>query len=563
MKDDLTKNDKTVNHSNGSNSNNEHRLSLFQFLLNGMQYHSYCFMDLSRSVYNAAISVAKQNKFTKTLNMSNTNNNEVIYRRAIDVKCEDKSKYDNLTFIKSKFLNKAIEPITKLQPINHFNQNSSHISINEIQSLIAYVIKDQINLDSNNRCALFGYGCNIPPDYDILCNCYAMNFDIMNPYVDSHNDIIDLYLQVMNSFYLSGTPILSEVLTHFYKYVEAQPFTPYMKHYHVGVFVLSNMFHDKDDFIKIVSRNTHLPCTLILISIGDECKSLSALSESLTAEIQSSSRRVNFIYINYHLIYMTHGATTNEDEDALHSTLLTTCKDIYNKINEQFIEYVKHINTTEVNNNNNNNDDVDGRNNNYYTNQNNPDYIEFRQNKMNMTVNSLQFLEDEKEALIENIRQLKYDVSDLNDTFKGKVPTFDRHYILNSLNKNKSKKLQQRNTNVSGHFHKQRNKQYIMYNNQIIINDRKMFREPASEQSDVVMKDDKDNIVVTSQTKGSKDAVYDNVICNICKVNKINIVFQYCKHRYCCIYCIPKVKDETCPICTRKVELFVQVFSTK
>ena len=90
-----------------------------------------------------------------------------------------------------------------------------------------------------------------------------------------------------------------------------------------------------------------------------------------------------------------------------------------------------------------------------------------------------------------------------------------------------------------------------------------MFREPASEQSDVVMKDDKDNIVVTSQTKGSKDAVYDNVICNICKVNKINIVFQYCKHRYCCIYCIPKVKDETCPICTRKVELFVQVFSTK
>ena len=66
MKDDLTKDDKAVNNNNSSNnSNNEHRLSLFQFLLNGMQYHSYCFMDLSRSMYNATISAEKQNKFTK------------------------------------------------------------------------------------------------------------------------------------------------------------------------------------------------------------------------------------------------------------------------------------------------------------------------------------------------------------------------------------------------------------------------------------------------------------------------------------------------------------------
>lgn len=567
MKDELTKDDKAVNNNNSSNnSSNEHRLSLFQFLLNGMQYHSYCFMDLSRSMYNATISAEKQNKFTKRLNMNNNNsNNDIIYRRAIDVKCEDKTKYDNLTFIKNKFLNKAIEPLPMQQ---HVNQSNSHISINEIQSLIAYVIKDQINLDSNNRCALFGYGCNIPPDYDILCNCYAMNFDIMNPYVDSYNDIIDLYMQVMNSFYLSGTPILSEVLTHFYKYVEAQPFTSsYTKHYHVGVFMLSNMFHDKDDFVKLISSNTQLPCTLIFISIGDECKSFDVLLESLTGEIQRSSRRVNFIYINYHSIYMSHSAITNEDN--LRSKLLITCKDIYNKINEQFIEYVKRTNINEVNNNNNinANDDVDARNNNYYNNQNNPDYIEFRQNKMNMVVNSLQFLENEKEALIENIRQLKYDVSDLNDTFKGKVPTFDRHYILNSLNKNKSKKLQ-RNVNVSGHFHKQRNKQYIMYNNQIIINDRKTFLEHASEQSACVTKNNttttnNNNVVVVSQPKVSKEVVYDNVICNICKVNKINIVFQYCKHRYCCIYCIPKVKDEICPICGKKVELFVQVFSTK
>jgi hypothetical protein len=97
---------------------------------------------------------------------------------------------------------------------------------------------------------------------------------------------------------------------------------------------------------------------------------------------------------------MSHSAITNEDD--LRSKLLITCKDIYNKINEQFIEYVKRTNINEVNNNNNinANDDVDARNNNYYNNQNNPDYIEFRQNKMNMVVNSLQFLKNEKEALI-------------------------------------------------------------------------------------------------------------------------------------------------------------------
>ena len=53
-------------------------------------------------------------------------------------------------------------------------------------TLVNSLVKDQFSLDSDSRCPLLGYGCNIPPDYDIICNMFYVKDNVLYELVEEY-----------------------------------------------------------------------------------------------------------------------------------------------------------------------------------------------------------------------------------------------------------------------------------------------------------------------------------------------------------------------------------------
>ncbi len=98
---------------------------------------------------------------------------------------------------------------------------------------------------------------------------------------------------------------------------------------------------------------------------------------------------------------------------------------------------------------------------------------------------------------------------------------------------------------------KKSNKKFILWNDLALIDEREDFFYNKNNQNNEIQK-----IHVQNNVQNFSDK-----ICNFCNENKINIVFQYCKHKFSCIYCLPKIKNFQCPICKKNINHFVQIFN--
>ena len=84
---------------------------------------------------------------------------------------------------------------------------------------------------------------------------------------------------------------------------------------------------------------------------------------------------------------------------------------------------------------------------------------------------------------------------------------------------------------------------------------------------DQALIDERENLLNTKKNKNlenpkncEKKIEYDDIICNVCNYNKINIVFRDCRHRFCCEDCIDKI-SKVCKICSKIIRKFVRLYN--
>ena len=450
------------------------KFSLFSFLVSGMEYQTFFMLDLTRSKYNLEISNNLGNKFTEDFysNEKKKVNTELIYRPINDLKCIDKDKFAYLNVVKENILKKNEEEALEInQAMADFfaynrrykekrRQNvkkkiTSNITTNDIQEMITLVnslVKDQFSLDSDSRCPLLGYGCNIPPDYDIICNCFSLNQDILKSEVTNGKGIMGGYNNAMGHFYLSGPGLVSDTLELFLNYVKAHEFNEKKQKYNIAFYIVTSDIHDTSTLFSKLKENYKEAFTVVIASIGMEfnASGFQEEVEKYKAECGSEEKRVNMIYINYHEIFSKNGTKFPEK-------LKYTCKWLYNRINEQFVDYINIVNVKPFDFEN-------------IKNKNTPNFIDFRKKKMSQKHNVSPFLIDEKNKLIQDIKELKYSMSLMDEIFGEHLPTFDRHYIISQLNKAKSKQIPiEDNKQIK---HNLIPKQFIRFKDQLMIDER-------------------------------------------------------------------------------------------
>ena len=536
------------------------KFSLFSFLVSGMEYECHFFLYFTRTKFNLDVSNSFQNKFTIDYLKKNDKNNEenFIYRSIKDLKKEDKEKFIGIENLKNDVIKKNDEILIKndilLSNLYNYQKNLKsrnfrtnflnlktkkkskkkiESSLKELNLLVEFIIKDQFELDSNNKCSIFGFGCSIPPDYDIECNNFSLNFDILNPEFEGYNEVYNSYVYGLKNFNLNGPVLISDSLNHLLFYIKNENFNDVTQKFIIGFFIVSGNIHDEEFLLNFLAENNNLAFSLIIISIGNEFN-YEKFENDIENFFKEKNLRKNVLYVNFNYYFKEYSNNIFKLEEKL--KLL--CKKIYNQLNDQFINFIL----------NNKIKPFDSKN---LMNKNTPDFINFRKKKMNQKYIIPKFLINLRDNLIEDVNKLNYNNFIFEKTFNNKIiPTFDKHFIINQLNK-KREILMNFEENKQKIERKKSNKKFILWNDLALIDEREDFFYNKNNQNNEIQK-----IHVQNNVQNFSDK-----ICNFCHENKINIVFQYCKHKFSCIYCLPKIKNFQCPICKKNINHFVQIFN--
>ena len=271
------------------------RYSLYSFLISGLHYRPYFFIDCTRSKFNLILSEKLGNKYSKTF-ISNfqkdaNNNEDFIYRSCYDFNIQTQ-KYNNLeeqilpningnnNYGKNLSLNNDDYYDLEDNKDNKENREDNKIFKNPFENkeklseeymkysydLFNSLIKDQFLLNINNHSPLFLLGARIPNDNKIEGFNFAYNNDILNPELYDYKKMYEIYKNLLSKLFLSFPCIIQDSLNHFYKYVSNSTFTEEKQTYHVGFFILTNYMSDVNYLFEFLLKYNNFPFSIIIVS---------------------------------------------------------------------------------------------------------------------------------------------------------------------------------------------------------------------------------------------------------------------------------------------------------
>lgn len=541
--------------------------SLFSFLISGMHYTPSFFIDCTRSKFNLILSEKFGNKYSKKFiskyQKEIESNEDLIYRPWNDINTKKNNQIENLqkvkdqiiqningrnNFDKNILLNNDDDYSNKKSDIMIEDNNENNISnpfehrvklseeyIKYSNELFNSLIKDQFLLNTNNRSPVFLLGCRVPKENQIECYNISTNGDILNPEIDGFKNMHNIYNNLFSHIFLSFPCLIQDSLNHFYKYVSNDKFTEEKQVYHVGFFILTNYMNDVSYLFEFLLKYNSLPFSIIIISLGEEFKSdefESKIDEYIDDNKNNQLFRNNIIYINFNLIDFK----MNDYERKITSF----CKQVYFKLSQQFVNFINKVNIKPLDSNN-------------LSSKNTPHFLELRKNNIYKNYIVPKFLIQEKEKLINDILELGFNRELFEYTFDNKLPTFDKHYIISMLNNNKNKfeKEIKKNTCKRNNTLKLECTKYFRFQDQMLIDERDLYFGNNEKETSVNP--------INDETNNKK--IINEEICNFCKTHIINIIFQYCKHKYSCIHCLSKIKNKICPLCKNKIDYYVRIYN--
>lgn len=286
-------------------------------------------------------------------------------------------------------------------------------------------------------------------------------------------------------------------------------------------------------------ESSNYPCSIVIISLGIEINkkdlelfngNLNELAKEFGIEAKNVSKRKNTYYVDFNYIYQKQNLS-------LEAITRPIKKNLFKEITSQILDYMS-INDLSP---------IDYKNLKIKTLHN---YVDFKRRKQNEHYVIPQYIQDEHKNLLENIEQIGFHSTDIYKCMKT-IPTFEQHYVMNLLNHYKI--MLKKEFLIMNKKEKIMNREYILFNGKPILDERKIVQN-------ILPNEDLTNNPSNKISNIQESALFSDKICNVCQDNKINIVFQDCKHRFICEYCLTE-EFKICPICKERIKKFVRVYN--
>lgn len=124
--------------------------------------------------------------------------------------------------------------------------------------------------DSDKRIPVFGFGAKLPPYFDIVSHCFALNGDIFDPEVKGIDKVVETYRRSCKEVVFHGPTVLSHLLRRVTVIATAREVNQDQQQYFILLIITDGNVNDMEATTHELVAASSLPLSVIIVGVGDE-----------------------------------------------------------------------------------------------------------------------------------------------------------------------------------------------------------------------------------------------------------------------------------------------------
>ncbi|KAL4498328.1 hypothetical protein ABPG72_013134 [Tetrahymena utriculariae] len=161
--------------------------------------------------------------------------------------------------------------------------------------------------DHDNQIPLYGFGAKLPPFYNVVSNCFALNGNYFNPLINGSDGVVQTYKEKFMYLQFHGPTIFSEIIRLGAHYAKSESVSQKNQKYYVQLIVTDSDPNDLDTMIDELVEASAYPISYLIVGLGDnpfpkmqqELKGTGADYKIHSKRLNKSSERNNIHFFTF------------------------------------------------------------------------------------------------------------------------------------------------------------------------------------------------------------------------------------------------------------------------
>lgn len=150
--------------------------------------------------------------------------------------------------------------------LHHLNSETP----NEYISAILEVGRTLQYYDSDKKIPAYGFGAKLPPKFEVVSHCFALNRNFFNPDNNGIDEVIDQYKSIVKNVQLHGPTFFSEIIKTTSQYASSTQVSQSHQQYFILLILTDGIINDLEKTIDEIAFASRLPISIIIVGVGSE-----------------------------------------------------------------------------------------------------------------------------------------------------------------------------------------------------------------------------------------------------------------------------------------------------
>jgi len=146
-------------------------------------------------------------------------------------------------------------------------------AINAVGEILQYY-------DSDKKIPIYGFGAKLPPKFDVVSHCFALNGNIFTPEVTGIDEALEVYRNAIYSVKFHGPTIFHELIQNASAFAESCQNSQESQQYSILLILTDGMINDMERTIDEIVKASELPLSIIIVGVGNEDFSMMKLLDA-------------------------------------------------------------------------------------------------------------------------------------------------------------------------------------------------------------------------------------------------------------------------------------------
>jgi len=183
--------------------------------------------------------------------------------------------------------------------------------------------------DHDNTIPVYGFGAKLPPYFETVSHCFAINGDFFNPEITGLEEVIEQYKSCVKQIKFHGPSAITDILKLANQYASAEIVDDKNQKYFILLIFSDGNFSDMTFTVNEIAKASHLPLSIIIVGMGSNDHTKIKNLDNDTFELPSKEQREKAIR-----------DIVNSVEYLKYRDIEKLARETLSEIPQQFLEYM-------------------------------------------------------------------------------------------------------------------------------------------------------------------------------------------------------------------------------